>query len=367
MRGMACMAVNFCIQSGVWVGSGAALGLVSRFPDVEDTRAFRVVLALQYVFATLYMIFVYWLPESPMFWVHKDNAAKAEQVIGELYGPDYDSQRHVAFLLQEHRCEQAVRQVGKKISYIELFKGRNLLRMVISACIIWPLFMGTSFWPAYQTYYFELAGAKNPQAMNYGCTSVAIGTSIVAYFLIDTIGRRKLWLIGCAGMMASNLIGGFMYIPQTNGYTAIAGRVATAMVFIWNGFYDIGPANMGYAITSEVPSSRMRVRNNAFVHVFSHLSGLAFSYAVPYMYNADAGDLGLRIGFVWGAFGGLFLVWGYFFIPELKGRNFTEIDQLFESRAPIRNFKNAKFDQNDLLIKSSVFGGREIEGATADT
>ncbi|VUC23276.1 unnamed protein product [Clonostachys rosea] len=354
MRGVACMAVNFCIQVGNWIGSGAALGLVSRYPDVNDNRAFRIVFSLQYIFAALFLLTVYWLPESPMFYVHKEEAGMAEKVVRQIYGLEYDAQRHVAFLFQEHKAEQKMRKVGRSISYLELFKGRNLVRLVISACIIWPLFMGTSFWPAYQTYYFQLAGAANPQAMNYGCTSVAIGTSIAAYFLIETVGRRKLWLIGCAGMTASNLIGGFMYIPQSQGQKAIAGKVATAMVFIWNGFYDIGPANMGYAITSEVPSGRMRVRNNAFVHVFSHLVGFAFSYAVPYMYNPDAGDLGLRIGFIWGGFGILFLIWGFFYVPDLTGFNFYEIDQLFESMAPIRNFHKAKFGDQDILILSSV-------------
>lgn len=359
LRGPACMAVNFCIQLGVWVGSGAALGAVNRFPNIDDTLSFRLIFCLQYLFALLYLLTVYWLPESPIFHIHHDHFDKAEKVIRQLYGKDYDAKRHVAFLVNENLAEQTVRKTGKSISYLELFKGRNFIRMFVSACIIWPLFMGTAFWPNYQTYYFGWAGATNPQAMNYGCTSVAIGTSIIAYFLIETVGRRKLWLFGVAGMTVSNLLGGFMYIPYSQGHKAIAGKIATAMVFFWNGFYDIGPANMGYAITSEVPSSRMRVRNNAFVHVFSHLTNFAFSYAVPYLYNDDAAGLGLRIGFIWGAFGLVWFTWGWFFIPDLKGLNSYEIDQLFESKAKIRKFHHAQFDEHDVLIFSSV--GKTVE------
>ncbi|KAL6352109.1 hypothetical protein LRP88_14551 [Fusarium phalaenopsidis] len=351
VRGMACMAVNFCIQTGNWIGSGAALGLFNRYPNVNDTRSFRIIFSLQYLFASLFLLTVWWLPESPSFHIHRDDVDKAEKVIAQLYDPDYDSKRHVAFLVQEHEAEKASLGVGKSIGWGELFKGRNPLRMMISACIVWPLLMGTAFWPSYQSYYFELAGATNAQAMNYGCTSVAIGTSIIAYMLIENVGRRRLWLFGATGMACSNLIGGFMYIPVVNGNARVAGKVATAMVFLWNGFYDIGPANMGYAITSEVPSSRMRVKNNAFVHVGSHLTGFALSYAVPYMYNPDAGNLGLRMGFIWGGFSVIFVIWG-FFIPDVTGLNFYQIDQLFESRAPVRKFHQAKFDDNGLLIRS---------------
>ncbi|KAM6529554.1 hypothetical protein FALCPG4_007684 [Fusarium falciforme] len=212
--------------------------------------------------------------------------------------------------------------------------------------------MGRDFWPSYQSYYFELAGATSAQAMNYGCTSVAIGTSIIAYMLIENVGRRRLWLFGATGMAYSNLIGGFMYIPFVNGNARVAGKVATAMVFLWNGFYDIGPANMGYAITSEVSSGRMRVKNNAFVHVGSHLTGFALSYAVPYMYNPDAGNLGLRMGLIWGSFSVVFVIWSFVFIPDVTGLNFYQIDQLFESRGPVRKFYQAKFDDNGLLIRS---------------
>lgn len=366
LRGMACMAVNFCIQVGSWLGSGAALGLTTRFSDINDTRSFRYIFALQYLFAGLFLILVRWLPESPNYYVNREDYGKAEKSILQLYGPDYDTKRHLTFLIRTVANERAVRKTGKEISYRELFQGRNRIRMMIAACIIWPLFMGTAFWPNYQTYYFELAGASNPQAMNYGCTSVAIGTSIIAYCLIERVGRRKLWLLGAFGMSVSNLIGGFMHIPFTGGKKVIAGQVATAMVFIWNGFYDIGPANMGYAITSEVPSSRMRVRCNAFVHVFSHLSGLGISYAVPYLYNDDpqSAGLGLRIGFIWAAFGFIFTVWGWYFVPNLAGKNAYEIDQLFESRAPVRKFHKGQFDEDDLLLGESVgLPSREVDSA----
>ena len=223
LRGIACMAVNFCIQAGTWVGSGAALGLTTVFPDINDDRSFRYIFAFQYLFASIFLAFCYWLPESPVFHIHCEQYDKAETALRQLYGPDHDVKRHLSFMIKTSAIEQRLRSAGHSIGYRELFTGRNVVRMMISACIIWLIFIGTGFWPSYQTYYFELAGASNPQAMNYGCTSVAIGTSILAYFLIEPVGRRKLWLIGATGMTILNLVGGFMWIPFNNGNRAIAG------------------------------------------------------------------------------------------------------------------------------------------------
>jgi hypothetical protein len=89
------------------------------------------------------------------------------------------------------QTESKLRSAGKSIRYTELLKGTNPIRFMISACIIMPLFMGTSFWPSYQTYYFELAGVQNAQGMNYGATSVAVAANLVAYLLVDTWGRRQ--------------------------------------------------------------------------------------------------------------------------------------------------------------------------------
>lgn len=245
LRGLACMAVNFCIQGGMWVGSGAALGMTLRFPDVDDSRSFRYVFAMQYLFAGLFLLACRWLPESPVFYVHREHLDKAEAIVASLYESEYDVQRHVAFLVHTDRVERAARQAGKAIGYRELLKGRNLLRASIAACIVMPLFMGTAFWPNYQTYYFAAAGVANPQAMNYGATSVAIGTSVLAALLIERVGRRKLWLLGATGMTMSNLVGGLMWIPWSRGHKLVAGRVATASVFIWNGLLRHRPRKHG--------------------------------------------------------------------------------------------------------------------------
>jgi SP family general alpha glucoside:H+ symporter-like MFS transporter len=52
----------------------------------------------------------------------------------------------------------------------------------------------------------------------------------------------------------------------------------------------------------------------------------------------QGGNLGGKCGYVWGATGTVCLVMAYFFLPEMKGRSYREIDILFKRRVPAREW-----------------------------
>ncbi len=75
------------------------------------------------------------------------------------------------------------------------------------------------------------------------------------------------------------------------------------------------------------------------------LTGVAFSISVPHIFNADAGNLGGKIGFIFAflCFLGLGLSWLY--LPETKAKSYEELDYLFERRVPARKFKKAVYGE----------------------
>lgn len=58
-------------------------------------------------------------------------------------------------------------------------------------------------------------------------------------------------------------------------------------------------------------------------------------------------DLGGRCGYVWGATGFVCFILSYFFLPEMKGRSYREIDILFKRHVPARKWENTLVDIND--------------------
>lgn len=59
---------------------------------------------------------------------------------------------------------------------------------------------------------------------------------------------------------------------------------------------------------------------------------------MPYLINARYANLGGKVGYIYGTINFIMIVLTFFFIPELKGRSLEEVDQLFASGAPLRNF-----------------------------
>lgn len=60
------------------------------------------------------------------------------------------------------------------------------------------------------------------------------------------------------------------------------------------------------------------------------------NFAIPYMINPDEGNLRGKVGFVFGGLGLMGTIWSFFFIPELKGKTFAQIDMMFINRVPPR-------------------------------
>lgn len=61
----------------------------------------------------------------------------------------------------------------------------------------------------------------------------------------------------------------------------------------------------------------------------------------------QGGDLAGKCGYVWGATGFLCLVTAYFYLPEMKGLSYREIDILFKRRVPARQWTKTTIDVND--------------------
>jgi hypothetical protein len=66
----------------------------------------------------------------------------------------------------------------------------------------------------------------------------------------------------------------------------------------------------------------------------------AFALCVPYMFNADEGNLGGKIGFVFVGFCVVGFVLSWLEIPETKDITYAQIDHMFQQRIPTRRFKD---------------------------
>jgi MFS transporter, SP family, sugar:H+ symporter len=56
------------------------------------------------------------------------------------------------------------------------------------------------------------------------------------------------------------------------------------------------------------------------------------TFVTPYLIQPQYANLASKVGFIFGGFTTLYLVWAAFCLPELKGRSLEEMDELFNAK-----------------------------------
>lgn len=99
--------------------------------------------------------------------------------------------------------------------------------------------------------------------------------------------------------------------------------------------------NSGLVVSSEIGTPPLRSETQAIVTGSQAFFGWVFLFSVPYMINPDAGNLGGKVGFIFGSFSFVLFLFCFFIVPETKGLTFSELDLLFAKKVKSWNFTKA--------------------------
>lgn len=111
----------------------------------------------------------------------------------------------------------------------------------------------------------------------------------------------------------------------------------------------IWPAS--HVVAAETSSLQLRAKSQGIGWFVSGVATGVFSIILPYIYNADEGNLRAKSGFVMAGFAAVGVVGTWFAVPEMKGRSPLEIDRMFVLGLSTRAFKGW---QSDVMIEKEV-------------
>ncbi|KAH6699315.1 maltose permease MAL61 [Verticillium dahliae] len=187
---------------------------------------------------------------------------------------------------------------GEAATFADCSKGTDLRRTRIVAVLnTLQQLTGVSL-IANSTYFFIMAGMS--PTMSLTINQAGVGAS-VACTLIS-------WFIGVALVMA-----------------ACCSNLGTGTA------YPI--------VAAEIPATRLRAKTLGSGFAVNAFMMWAFKFVVPYMFNADQGNLGGTIGPVFAGFCVVGFVDSFFEIPETKDITYSRINALFQTRTPARGFR----------------------------
>ncbi|KAF6802561.1 MFS hexose transporter [Colletotrichum sojae] len=304
----------------------------------EDRWAYRAIFVSQYGVSGLGAAILFFMPESPWWLVNKGRMDKAARSLARLgYDPAQVEQRLsiITVTLAE------VRKETEGSSFAECFRKSNLRRTIIS---VMPLSIqalcGVFFVANYSTYYQQLAGYSVKQSFTLAIVQQVMSMlgNITSWFLIDRIGRRGLTLYGMMFLTVLLMITGGLAVSGTPG--AVKGTVALLLVYCF--FYNVTIGATAYSLLTEVATSRLRAKTAAMALALQNALFAMWAFVIPFLFNPDQANLKAKVAFIFGAFSVLCTVYLWFYQPEVAGRTYEELDEMFMKRVPARQFKEYK-------------------------
>ncbi|KAF5661200.1 mfs sp general alpha glucoside:h+ symporter [Fusarium heterosporum] len=327
------------------VGAIIVGGVAYHFNDLDTQQAYRIPIALQWMFPTPLAILIYFSPESPWWLVRKGRLEDAAKAVRRLGRATHVDNSHEAISMMKRTID--LEKDTKDPSLLELFRGTDRYRTLI-VCGVYAAQNLTGNLIANQAvYFFEQAGMPTKTAFAMGLITSALQAVFVmlSWILTTYFGRRSIYLWGSLG---NTILLVALGVAATVGATSTAKSNAQASLGLMiSVLFTLGPAPASWVIIGETSSIRLRPLTTGIGRGAYYIINIPCIFLSSWMLNPTGANLGGKCGYVWAGTGAFCLACAYIWLPEMKNRSYREIDILFKRKVPARKWKKTVVDIRD--------------------
>jgi SP family general alpha glucoside:H+ symporter-like MFS transporter len=327
-----------------WAIGSIIVGAVTYVYNGETGEsAYRIPIALQWMFPTPLAILIFFAPESPWWLVRKGRLEEAANSVGRLGRRSrMNPSETVAMMRRVIELEKSTKQP----SHLELFKGTDAYRTAIVCGVYLAQNLTGNLIANQAVYFFQQAGVGENLSFALGLITSALQMIFVmlSWILTTYFGRRSIYLWGSA---VNTFLLICLGIAASVGKSTPSSLAQASLGLIVSVLFTLGPAPASWVIIGETSAIRLRPLTTGMGRASYYIIEIPCIFLASYMLNPTGGNLGGKCGYVWGATGLLCLITAYFFLPEMKGRSYREIDILFKRKVPARKWKEVELDVQD--------------------
>ncbi|THZ62621.1 putative glucose transporter rco-3 [Aureobasidium pullulans] len=359
VRGALVAGYQFCITIGLLLASCINYGT----KDINNTGSYRIPIGIQFLFGIVLGGGLFFLPDSPRYFVKRGNVEAARSALARLRGQPGDSDYIEAELSEIVANEEYERSMipttGWVSGWANCFKGSlwkqnsNLRKTILGTSLqMMQQWTGVNFIFYYSTPFLQSTGAiGNAFLISLIFTLVNVCSTPLSFWTVERFGRRPLLVWGALGMLICQFIvaiigvtAGFNKthtipnpaggdpLTRANNISAVNAQIAFIAIFIFFFASTWGPG--AWILIGEVFPLPIRSRGVALSTASNWLWNTIIAVITPYMVNEDKGNLKSSVFFIWGGLCTCAFVYSYFLVPETKGLSLEQVDRMMEETTP---------------------------------
>ncbi|KAJ5724475.1 hypothetical protein N7493_006203 [Penicillium malachiteum] len=321
------------IATGIFMCLGYALcnWIDFAFTALPDTSTgqWRGPLAISLFFSLIVFVSVFLLPESPRWLVRVNRVEEASQNLAAYKGLSPEDEVIKSEIAGIELSLEATSQSKGAIK--EMFskddKERLLYRFCL--CIVLQFFQQMCGGNLISVYASEIF--KENLDMSSSLSSILAACALtwkflccfIAFFAIDRLGRRVVFMISGAGMAVCMAA---MAITTSFGSDNKHASIASAFfIFLFNFFYPIGFLGGNFLYCTEVAPVRLRVAM-ASISTANHWM---WNFVVVMITPVALDTIGYQYYIMYAVLSACIPVVVYFFYPETMNRNLEMLNHVF--------------------------------------
>lgn len=290
-------------------------------------EAWRWMYLMQALPAAVFLVALFFIPESPRFLVAKGRDAEATKVLTDLFGP-----AEAAVKFRDIRASFSADHKPRLRDLLDPVTGR--VRPILWAGLVIAVFqqlVGINVIFYYGSTLWQLAGFTEADSLliNIVSGAVSIAACLVTIALVDKIGRKPLLLIGSAGMAVTLFILVYAFSHGTldsEGALVLSpdlGKLAVVGANLYVIFFNISWGPVMWVMLGEMFPNQIRGSALAVCGFAQWFANYLIAQSFPIM----AATLGLAVSYT---FYGACAVISFFlvlkFIKETKGKELEAME-----------------------------------------
>ncbi|WPH00813.1 Hypothetical protein R9X50_00364300 [Acrodontium crateriforme] len=368
VRGALVAGYQFCITIGLLLAAVVTYATTRDGSPYENSAmSYRIPIFIQFFWGAILGFGLFFLPDSPRFFVKRGNVEQARQSLCRLRGQPADSEfieAELSEIIANEEYERALIPAGSWLNgWVNCFRGSvfksnsNLRKTILGTSLqMMQQWTGVNFIFYFSTPFLQSTGAiANPFLISLIFTLVNVCSTPISFWTVEKFGRRSILLWGALGMLICQFLvaiigvtAGFNHthsvpdpsapndpskdLVRANNLGAVNAQVAFIAIFVFFFASTWGPG--AWIVIGEVFPLPIRSRGVALSTASNWLWNTIIAVIAPYMVNEDEANLRSSVFFIWGGLCTCAFVYSYFIIPETKGLSLEQVDKMMEETTP---------------------------------